>query len=284
MSGRTTQRWREDTNLTPVSELLVKLENEKDDLTARYHHDEPIEENVLDVPDTWTMVRLSKVAKNIQYGYTESAKEDPIGPKFLRISDIQEGAVHWEDAPYCEIDDDEKKKYLLQEGDLLFTRTGGTVGKSYMIEGDIPEAVFASYLIRIQLKEKVCPEFVYAFFQSDYYWHQVHEGKVGIGQPNVNATKLSELVLPLPPLEEQRKIVNEIDRVLSVGEKVDRTLKNELQRAQRLRQAILKQAFEGELISLDLTNKSTSENHESRDGMSEQASQMTLSEVTSNVK
>src|SRR5690606_39044929 len=99
-------------------------------------------------------------------------------------------------------------EYLLEEGDLLFARTGATVGKSFLIRGTIPEAVFASYLIRVRTRKSVIDEvYLSYFFHTLAYWKQITEGQVGIGQPNVNGTKLKRLVIPLAPLPEQRRIV-----------------------------------------------------------------------------
>ena len=76
-------------------------------------------------------------------------------------------------------------KYRLSKGDLVFDRTGATTGKSFLI-GDCPEAVFASYLIRVRVSSEVDSRYLSAFFQSPEYWQQIESGKRGIGQPNVN--------------------------------------------------------------------------------------------------
>lgn len=150
-----------------------------------------------------------------------------------------------------EIDKAEKEKYLLQCGDLVFARTGATVGKSYLIGENIPEAIFASYLIRIQLLPEVNKRFVYNFFQSRFYWDQINQGKIGIGQPNVNGNTLSKIILPLPPLFEQHKIVEEIERRFSVADEVEKVVEQSFKQAERLRQSILKRAFEGKLVPQD---------------------------------
>jgi type I restriction enzyme S subunit len=106
------------------------------------------EQNTL--PNGWIEDKVKSIALSIQYGYTQSSSKDPIGPRFLRITDIQEYKVNWEDVPYCAINDSEKGNYLLQDGDLVFARTGATVGKSFLIKGNIPESIFASYLIRLR--------------------------------------------------------------------------------------------------------------------------------------
>ena len=93
----------------------------------------------------WVEKRLGDISK-INYGYTTSACHEPIGPHFLRITDIQNNNVNWDSVPFCAIDDAEKKKYLLRNGDIVFARTGATTGKSYLV-GDSPEVIFASLRI-----------------------------------------------------------------------------------------------------------------------------------------
>lgn len=190
---------------------------------------------------------LDEISDSIQYGYTESSTTDPIGPKFLRITDIQNGAVTWSDVPYCKIDEQLKEKYLLKDGDLVFARTGATVGKSFLIKGKIPESIFASYLIRVRVKSDVLDKFVGYFFKTHSYWSQITKGQAGIGQPNVNGTKLASLQLPLPPLPEQHRIVAKIESLFSELDKGIENLKTAQQQLKVYRQAVLKWAFEGKL-------------------------------------
>ena len=229
------------------SVLKAAFEGKLTEVWRADHQDEiePASSIVNDLPDGWTPITVGKIAQKIHYGYTESATNDPIGPKFLRITDIQNNSVNWDSVPYCQIDEIKQQQYLLSENDLVFARTGATVGKSFLIQGSIPDTVFASYLIRIVLKKEINAKFVYTFFQSQSYWKQIHQGKVGSGQPNVNAKILSQITLPLPSLSEQQAIVSEVESRLSVADKVEKTITAELKRAEQLRQSILKKAFSG---------------------------------------
>ena len=126
-----------------------------------------------ELPGSWVWTTIGDISDLIHYGYTASSTIESVGPKMLRITDIQNNLVNWETVPYCRIKEEEIQKYLLREGDLVFARTGATVGKSFLIRGNIPEAVFASYLIRIILQNKIERLFVYNFFQSNKYWLQI---------------------------------------------------------------------------------------------------------------
>ena len=99
------------------------------------------------LPSGWAWTTVGDIAKKIQYGHTESANANQVGPKFLRITDIQERSVDWGTVPFCVCTDDQHEKYRLNAGDIVFARTGATTGKSFLIQNP-PDSVFASYLIR----------------------------------------------------------------------------------------------------------------------------------------
>lgn len=158
-----------------------------------------------ELPEGWEWTRLGCISDAIQYGLSNSA--ETFGDyRLLRITDIQDGHVDWDSVPFTSID--EPEKYLLHENDIVFARTGATVGKSFFIT-DLPYAsVYASYLIRIRLISGISPNYVYRFFNSNCYWEQITSKAVGVGQPNCNGTSLKELFVPLPSKTEQQRIVN----------------------------------------------------------------------------
>ena len=160
-----------------------------------------------EIPESWEVVRLGEYCKKPDYGYTESATEIPVGPRFLRITDIQNDVVDWQKVPFCVCSRDTKEKYLLKTGDIVIARIGATTGKAYLIE-DCPEAIFASYLIRVRAKEDLLPIFLEQYFRSNNYWRQIDQSKGGRLKGGVNIPILSNLVLSLPPLPEQRTIAN----------------------------------------------------------------------------
>ena len=113
--------------------------------------------------------------------------------------------------PYCKIESTDVPKYRLAAGDIVFARTGATTGKSFLVD-DPPEAVFASYLIRLRLLDKkLLPKFVSLFFQTAGYWKSIKEGSAGSTQGGFNASKLGTLSIPIPPLPEQQRIIGILD-------------------------------------------------------------------------
>ncbi len=192
----------------------------------------------------WSVITVGEFCEPPQYGYTESASEEAIGPHFLRITDIQNGQVDWDRVPYCHCPD--PSKYLLRPGDLVFARTGATTGKSYVIY-QCPETVFASYLIRLRVREKVSVDYLYRYFQSPSYWEQITDKKTGTGQPNLNGSKLRRLKVPVPSPDEQRRIVAELDKLQSEVDALKSLQAETTTELDALLPSILDRAFKGEL-------------------------------------
>ena len=202
------------------------------------------------LPNKWVWISLNEIAASIKYGHTQSANYEPIGPKFLRITDIQDGQVDWSSVPYCVCSEEELEKYQLLDGDIVFARTGATTGKSYLIT-NCPEAVFASYLIRVRIVPYIRSKYVAYFFQSHAYWTQILTVRKGSAQPGVNATKLSELQVPVAPLFEQEGIVNEIEKQFTRLDAAVANLKRVQANLERYKASVLKAACEGRLVSQD---------------------------------
>lgn len=197
----------------------------------------------LKIPINWESVTVGDLALRIHYGYTAKSTRKNTGIQMLRITDIQNYQVNWTNVPFCEIEQDDISKYLLEKGDIVFARTGATVGKSFMIKGIIPQAVFASYLIRIKLSNVILPQYLYYFFQTPHYWRQISSKAKGVGQPNVNATSLSKVNINLAPFNEQYRIVSKIETLFSELDQADKGLKKAKQQLKFYRQVILKNAF-----------------------------------------
>jgi type I restriction enzyme S subunit len=194
----------------------IKYETIKNARSSYYEKLGEIVKNIDDilpfeVPKNWTWVRIKHISSTIQYGLSNSAEMQG-NYKLLRITDIQNGSVIWERVPYTTVSENEIKQFALCNDDLLFARTGGTVGKSFFVAGLKEKSVFASYLIRIRTLE-VFSKYIKAFFESDWYWQQITDKSAGTGQPNVNGVKLGDLLIPLPPFVEQKRIVQEIDKL-----------------------------------------------------------------------
>ena len=217
--------------------------------------DKPHYENVpFEVPSSWVWTTVGEISQSILYGVSESAKSQG-AYRLLRITDIQDNTVNWDTVPFTDYENEKAEAYLLKDGDILFARTGATVGKSYLVNSLKEKAIYASYLIRVQTNHYVLPAFVKYFFESGFYWEQVLGNSVGIGQPNVNGTILSNLELPIPPIMEQKRIVKELGEWLSIIDKIEEG-KGRIQKVISLAKSkVLDLAIHGKLVSQDPTDE-----------------------------
>ena len=210
-----------------ANDLLAKIRKEKAKLIkeGKIKEEKPLpeiteDEKPFDIPDSWCWVRWGDLSESIQYGYNAPAKENG-RIKMLRISDIQNGEVIWNTVPYCDISEEEIPVYQLMKNDILFARTGGTVGKSFLVK-EVPEdAIYAGYLIRTRYSDSLSPEYLKFFMESQLYWTQLHNGTIATAQPNCNGQTLSKMILPLPPLAEQESIVAKIEELLPLCKKLE---------------------------------------------------------------
>ena len=171
--------------------------------------------------------------------------------RLLRITDIQNNNVQWNNVPYTDFDSNKAESYLLNDGDILFARTGATVGKSYLVQGLTEKAIYASYLIRVQTYDAVLPQYVKFYFESGYYWEQIEQESVGVGQPNVNGSILGNLQIPIPPIHEQNRIVLELTRWMDIIDAIEDD-KIELEsHIKQVKSKILDLAISGKLVPQD---------------------------------
>ena len=207
-----------------------------------------------EIPDSWEWAQVKDISSSILYGISESAKSQG-EYKFLRITDIQDNNVNWENVPYTDFDKNKASQYILENGDIVFARTGATVGKSYLVESIPSNSIYASYLIRIRTNEEILPEYLKIFFESTFYWHQIFEGAVGIGQPNVNGTSLGLLWLPIPPRNEQQRIVSNTKDFTLIVSSMEYSKKAINKSITQIKSKILELAMQGKLVPQDPTDE-----------------------------
>lgn len=194
------------------------------------------------IPSDWIQAKLSEYAEKPQYGFTDSSSNTG-NVKFLRITDITDMGVNWQDVPYCNCPDIEK--YKLVDGDIVFARIGATTGKSYIINKP-PKAVFASYLIRVRTRELLLPEYLIRFFNSEFYWKQINSQKGNNLKGGVNGSILSELQIIVPPLLEQRKIAYVLKTIQKAIEQQDKLIRTTSELKKALMQKLFTEGTKGE--------------------------------------
>ena len=231
-----------------IEELAAKIEEAKGLRQKAVEEAEAFlasaSDNAFKLRGGWDEAKIGDFCEQPQYGYTASATSDQIGPRLLRITDIQDGKVNWETVPFCHCPT--PKQYLLQNDDIVFARTGATTGKSFLIK-EAPEAVFASYLIRLRVQKLATVDYLYRYFQTPSYWSQITDTKKGTGQPNVNGTKLANIRVPMAPPEEQRRIVAYLDDLQAKVDSLKRLQAGTAIELNAMLPSVLDRAFKGEM-------------------------------------
>jgi type I restriction enzyme S subunit len=214
----------------------------------------PDTESLPELPEGWAWATVEQISEMTQYGTSEKANLDPSGIPVLRMGNIQDGELDFSNLKYFPLDWPKLDDFILQDGDVLFNRTNSAelVGKTAVYKRFHPKAVFASYLIRVRTYNDYFPDLL-SFYINSFYGRRYIASVVSqqVGQANVSGTKLSRMPVVVPPLAEQRRIVAEVERRLSLVAALEASVEAALARAGRLRQAVLKQAFEGRLVPQD---------------------------------
>lgn len=217
--GKLTDQLPEDGT---AEDLYRQIQTEKQALvkSGKIKKEKPLPEIAedkedFDIPENWRWVSVGNVCTNIQYG--SSKKSSSFGKMaVLRMGNIQAGKIVYDDLVYTS-DDDEIQKHPLEKDDLLFNRTNSMelVGKTAIYKGEMP-AIYAGYLVRLTPLAMVS-EYLNYVMQSKYYWDYCRTVRIDSnGQSNINAEKLKRFVFPLPPLAEQKRIVKQLDTVLTI--------------------------------------------------------------------
>jgi type I restriction enzyme S subunit len=230
---------------------ILKERREKWNGKGKYKEAEALETGELpELPEGWCWVNLEQLKSFSLYGPRYSSDDYANdGYIVLRTSDISEsGKVDVSSAPRLNISKDDFSKYKVELGDLLITRTG-SLGTLAVFNDNI-ESIPGAYLIMYRLVMNLgISWYIFYFLKSPLGQKHLIAGGAGVGRPNLNAPTIEVIPIPFPPHSEQRRIIAEVERRLSVSDKMEATIAESLQKAESLRQSILKKAFEGKLLN-----------------------------------
>ena len=226
--------------------VRAKLDGRKpaalDPATAALFPDSFQESSLGPIPHGWTADTIKNRASIIQYGFTQSATKEPVGPHFLRITDISGGRIDWASVPFCQATDEEREKYRILDGDIFIARTGASTGDNiYAVEP--PPAVFASYLIRLQFRSRGLGRLVGEFTRTPDYASYVAGNIGGSAQPNASAQTLASAAMVFPTediADAFYRTVRPLDLMRAANDRESRTLAT-------LRDTLLPKLLSGEL-------------------------------------
>ena len=204
--------------------------------------DRLVDSELGETPEGWEVGTLGKISEKPQYGYTASSREKPVGPKFLRITDINKLSwIDWSTVAYCEIEQADFEQYRLQPGDVLIARMADP-GHGVVIEEQV-KAVFASYLIRFRLKDQAYIRYIQYWLRSDGYWELVTLRHAGTTRASLNAQVLSSFQLIIPP----KRIASAFSGIVNVLRNKVVAALNESRTHAALRDALLPKLIRGEI-------------------------------------
>lgn len=242
------ERWEQE----KLKEFAEKGKNPPKNWQEKYPEPvQPDTENLPELPEGWVWASIDQLTTEQRYGSSAKTNDDPNGIPVLRMGNIQNGALDFNNLKYLPKAHDEFPALFLEKGDLLFNRTNSRelVGKTAIFNGEHTPCSYASYLIKVK-------------FHSDfnanlaaYYINSVF-GKIWIndvavqqtGQANVNGTKLSQLCIPLMSQAEQNYIVERFNELKDASESSFKQIEDNIKLLTMQKQNILKDAFSGKLV------------------------------------
>lgn len=188
-----------------------------------------------------TLKEVSEIAG--EYGLNASSKPFD-GVRYLRITDITDFGYLNDDKVSANVEDGKKQDELV-EGDILFARTGATVGKTLVYRKDFGDCLFAGYLIRYRLKKDcILPRFIHYITHSKEYYKWVETNQEAAAQPNISAKKYNMLFIRYPNIDVQHRIVSHLDSLSSTIRKLEELQQKTLAECDALKQAMLREVFE----------------------------------------
>lgn len=205
------------------------------------------------LPAGWKWVTLGEIGK-VSGGLTKNSKRNALKEKlpYLRVANVYANELNLDEVSEIGVEENEIQRVLLQKGDLLVVEGNGSpdqVGRVALWNGSISPCLHQNHIIKVRFEPTEIAEYVLYWLLSQGGREQINSVSSSTsGLYTLSLSKVSNLKVPLPPLEEQRQIVAEVERRLSLAAGVESTLAASLSRAERLRQSILKSAFEGRLV------------------------------------
>ena len=223
---------------------------------SRYSQPEPVDPLDLPVlPDGWCWTRVSS-AGTVQLGRQRAPQHhrgEHMRP-YLRVANVFEDRIDTADVLTMNFSPKEFEVYRLEHGDILLNegQSPHLVGRSAMYRGEVPGACFQNTLVRFKASSGVDPGYALIVFRAQLHARRyMRIAQITTNIAHLGAGRFGEVEFPLPPLQEQRRIVMEVERLMSVADAADQSLDHERLRCARLRQSILAWAFDGKLVAQD---------------------------------
>jgi type I restriction enzyme S subunit len=260
--GKLTQEWREANKdkLEPASVLLERIKEErKKKAGGKLKELPPVDTTDLpELPEGWIWTTSRMLASFVTSGSRDWKKYySSSGAFFIRTQDINKNKLSLENVAFVKLPSKvEGMRSLLMKNDILIIITGANVGKVALVDKELGEAYISQSVGLMRLILPELGKFIQFALQADGFGKtQLDKMVYGMGRPVLSLENIHNIFIPLPSIEEQKRIIEEIENHLSVADEVEKTTEQTFRQAERLRQGILKSAFEGKLVPQDPTDE-----------------------------
>jgi len=261
ISGQLTAEWRKQNPIqkgdpdTDAAALLTKIKAEKQQLIAdgKLKKEKPLSKidflSLYKLPDNWQWTKLSDIVESLRYGTSQKCSYSQDGFPVLRIPNLKNGVIDKSDLKYTLMSDLEIEGYSLRNGDILMIRSNGSkslVGRTSIVSSDCEGYAYAGYLVRLRfIQDLLISRFLYLVLESKFVRDQIEiPVRTTTGVKNINSTEILNLIIPLPPLAEQKAIVEKVDYLMKIIDQLEAQIKHRKQLAEELMQTVLREAFE----------------------------------------
>ena len=256
VQGKLTADWRHQRSLSgaeveDASQLLKRIQEEKAQLIAdkKIKKEKALpkitkEEIPYELPEGWVWCRLNEILHSSFYG-PRFGKEEYVenGVPTIRTTDMDsKGYIKLKNPPTIKLTEEKLKLYKLEKGDLLVTRTG-SIGTMAIFNEEY-DAIPSAYLIRFRFLI-VNIEYVFNLMHSPYGQKSLGLLTNTVAQPNINATSIRDISFPLPPLEEQKAIVEKVNALMGLCDTLEQEVQQSQEHSEMLMQSCLREVFEG---------------------------------------
>ncbi len=254
IEGKLTADWRGGTkDIAPACNLLMRLSAEKENLgksvsknqeslSAPQKSDEPFS-----IPDSWSWTKLLNICSKTGSGSTPrggKAVYTKKGIKFIRSQNVFNTELSLRDVVYIDNQTHEKMKGTkVQANDLLLNITGGSIGRCALVPKDFDTANINQHVAIIRSIDSQISTYLHKVLISDYFQKKIIEEQTGAGREGLPKNKMDELLVPLPPLEEQKIIVSKVETLSTICDQLEDQITRNQEHASHLMQAVLKEAF-----------------------------------------
>jgi len=272
IKGELTKAWREQNpSLEPACDLLTRIKNEKEKLIKEKKIGKekifsPIkkEEVSFQVPVSWEWSRLQTIFKDLRYGTSKKCDYNLGDNPVLRIPNINQGQIVLEDLKSTNLSDKEIENLSLEKDDILIIRSNGSenlVGRSAVIQNLGVGYSFAGYLIRLKIFEEINSLYIHLVLESKMIRSAIEVPlRTTSGVKNINSTEISKLIIPVPPITEQKVIVQKVYQSFAKCDTLEKEINKSKTNAEKLMQSVLSELLGDEnnvLIKKTTSKKET---------------------------